>query len=50
MGTYVLGKLSTHVLKINIFSIGKRYGVNNKTLGDILDDVSLEMPNTIWYI
>ena len=44
-----VSSLSTYVLKINI-NIGKRYGV--KKIGivfdsDILDDVSLEMPNTI---
>ena len=27
MGTYIYGKLSTFVLKFNIFNIGKRYGV-----------------------
>ena len=31
MGTYLHRKLSTCVLKINIFNIGKRYGINNKT-------------------
>ena len=29
--TYLHRKLSTYVLKINIFNIGKLYGVNNKT-------------------
>ena len=30
MGTYLHGTLSTRIQKINIFNIGKRYGVNNK--------------------
>ena len=30
MGTHLHRKVSTCVLKINFFNIGKRYGVNNK--------------------
>ena len=49
MGTCLHRKLSTYVLKINIFNIGKRYGVNNKRGLHVgkRHDVSLVMPNTI---
>ena len=52
MGTYLRRKLSTCVLKINIFNMWMRYGVTNKKYifvfdSDILEDVSFDMPNTI---
>ena len=50
IATYVHEKLSTFIQKIYIFILGKHVATNAKTglrvwHSDILDDVSLEIPN-----